>query len=38
MELVFYPNGGHGFTRPEDSRDRTLRTIKWFNQYLKYLR
>lgn len=34
-QLVLYPNEGHGFTRPEDSRDRTLREIEWFNEYLK---
>jgi len=34
-QVVIYPNEGHGFIKPEDSRDRTLREIRWFDKYLK---
>lgn len=32
-KLVVYPNEGHAFIRPEDSRDYTLRTLDWFEEW-----
>jgi len=34
-ELVVYPNEGHGFAKPADSRDVLLRAVAWFNHYLQ---
>ena len=31
-QLVVYPNEGHGFRDPAHIRDRTERTLKWFEQ------
>jgi dipeptidyl aminopeptidase/acylaminoacyl peptidase len=32
-KLVVYPNEGHAFIRPADSRDYSLRTLEWFEQW-----
>ncbi len=32
-ELVVYPNEGHAFVRPADSRDYTLRSLEWFEEW-----
>jgi dipeptidyl aminopeptidase/acylaminoacyl peptidase len=31
--LVVYPNEGHAFVKPADSRDYTLRTLEWFDEW-----
>jgi dipeptidyl aminopeptidase/acylaminoacyl peptidase len=31
--LVVYPNEGHAFIKPADSRDYTLRTLEWFEEW-----
>ena len=33
-ELVVYAHEGHGFIKPADDREVTLRTLGWFNHYL----
>jgi dipeptidyl aminopeptidase/acylaminoacyl peptidase len=33
--LVVYPNEGHSFRNPADTRDVLERTIAWFNRYLQ---
>ncbi len=32
-KLVVYPNEGHVFIRPADSRDYSLRALEWFEQW-----
>jgi dipeptidyl aminopeptidase/acylaminoacyl peptidase len=32
-KLVVYPNEGHAFIKPADSRDYSLRTLEWFEQW-----
>jgi dipeptidyl aminopeptidase/acylaminoacyl peptidase len=32
-ELVVYPNEGHAFIKPADSRDYTLRSLEWFDKW-----
>jgi dipeptidyl aminopeptidase/acylaminoacyl peptidase len=32
-ELVVYPNEGHAFVKPADSRDYTLRSLEWFEKW-----
>ena len=32
-KLVVYPNEGHAFVRPADSRDYELRTLEWFEEW-----
>jgi dipeptidyl aminopeptidase/acylaminoacyl peptidase len=34
-QLVIYPDEGHDFQRLENTIDVTLRTLEWFNNYLK---
>jgi dipeptidyl aminopeptidase/acylaminoacyl peptidase len=34
-QLVIYPDEGHDFQKLENTVDVTLRTIEWFNNYLK---
>jgi dipeptidyl aminopeptidase/acylaminoacyl peptidase len=34
-QLVVYPNEGHGFRNPADTRDVMERTVSWFNRYLQ---
>jgi dipeptidyl aminopeptidase/acylaminoacyl peptidase len=34
-QLVIYPDEGHDFQKLENTVDVTLRTIQWFNNYLK---
>ncbi|RFZ94000.1 S9 family peptidase [Mucilaginibacter conchicola] len=34
-QLVVYADEGHSFNKPENLIDITLRTIQWFNKYLK---
>jgi dipeptidyl aminopeptidase/acylaminoacyl peptidase len=34
-QLVIYPDEGHDFQKLENTIDVTLRTIQWFNNYLK---
>ena len=34
-ETVFYPDEGHGFTKSEHVYDALVRTIGWFDKYLK---
>ena len=33
-EFVLYPGEGHGFRKPEDSRDVFDRLVKWFQEYM----
>jgi dipeptidyl aminopeptidase/acylaminoacyl peptidase len=33
-QMVVYPNEGHVFYRPADARDYTLRTLRWFEEWL----
>jgi dipeptidyl aminopeptidase/acylaminoacyl peptidase len=33
VEMVVYPHEGHVFFRAADSRDYTLRTLKWFEEW-----
>jgi dipeptidyl aminopeptidase/acylaminoacyl peptidase len=33
-KLVVYEREGHHFAKPADQRDRTLRTVKWFDAHL----
>jgi dipeptidyl aminopeptidase/acylaminoacyl peptidase len=30
---VVYPNEGHMFIKPADSRDYELRTLEWFDEW-----
>jgi dipeptidyl aminopeptidase/acylaminoacyl peptidase len=32
-QMVVYPNEGHVFYKPDDARDYTLRTLRWFEQW-----
>jgi dipeptidyl aminopeptidase/acylaminoacyl peptidase len=32
-KLVVYPNEGHAFVNPADSRDYTLRSLEWFEEW-----
>jgi dipeptidyl aminopeptidase/acylaminoacyl peptidase len=32
-KLVVYPNEGHAFVKPADSRDYQLRTMEWFEEW-----
>jgi dipeptidyl aminopeptidase/acylaminoacyl peptidase len=34
VELVVYPNEGHGFSRPSDERDVLERAVAWFDKYM----
>ncbi|MGC9291281.1 MAG: prolyl oligopeptidase family serine peptidase [Acidobacteriaceae bacterium] len=34
VELVVYPNEGHGFSNPKDRRDVLERALEWFEQYM----
>ena len=34
-ETIFYPDEGHGFTKREHVYDALIRTIEWFDRYLK---
>jgi dipeptidyl aminopeptidase/acylaminoacyl peptidase len=34
-QLVVYPNEGHGFRNPADTRDVMERTVSWFKRYLQ---
>jgi dipeptidyl aminopeptidase/acylaminoacyl peptidase len=34
VQLVVYPNEGHGFSNPNDSRDVLERAVKWFEKYM----
>ena len=34
-ELLVYPGEGHGVRQPDNRRDLQLRTLAWFNYYLK---
>jgi dipeptidyl aminopeptidase/acylaminoacyl peptidase len=34
-QLIIYPGEGHDFQKLENTVDVTLRTIEWFNKYLK---
>ncbi len=34
VELVVYPNEGHGFSRPSDERDVLERAMAWFDKYM----
>jgi dipeptidyl aminopeptidase/acylaminoacyl peptidase len=33
VQLVVYPNEGHAIIKPADSRDYTLRSLQWFEQW-----
>jgi dipeptidyl aminopeptidase/acylaminoacyl peptidase len=33
VRLVVYPNEGHAFIKPADSRDYFLRTMEWFDEW-----
>ncbi|MFL5348434.1 MAG: prolyl oligopeptidase family serine peptidase [Hyalangium sp.] len=33
-QMVIYPDEGHGFRKPEHTRDRLRRTVAWFDTYL----
>ena len=33
VQLVVYPNEGHAILKPADSRDYTLRSLEWFEQW-----
>ena len=33
VELVVYPGEGHLFNKPADTRDYTLRTLRWFDRW-----
>ncbi len=34
VELVVYPNEGHGFSKPSDERDVLERAVSWFDKYM----
>ncbi len=34
VELVVYPNEGHGFSNPNDRRDVLERALEWFEKYM----
>ncbi len=34
VQLVVYPNEGHGFSDPKDMRDVLERAVKWFEEYM----
>jgi dipeptidyl aminopeptidase/acylaminoacyl peptidase len=34
VELVVYPNEGHGFSEPSDVRDVLERAVAWFDKYM----
>jgi dipeptidyl aminopeptidase/acylaminoacyl peptidase len=34
VELVVYPNEGHGFSKPSDERDVLERAVAWFGKYM----
>ena len=36
-ETIFYPDEGHGFTKREHVYDAMVRTIDWFDRYLKVI-
>ena len=35
VEVVFYPEEGHGFAKRENQIDSLRRTVAWFEKYLK---
>ena len=35
VDVVYYPNEGHGFEKVEDQIDAAKRTVDWFDRYLK---
>ena len=35
VDARFYPEEGHGFSKPENQKDALTRTIAWFDRYLK---
>lgn len=35
VDVHYYPNEGHGFTKRENQIDAIMRTLDWFDRYLK---
>ena len=35
VDVVYYPNEGHGFEKRENQIDATRRTVNWLDKYLK---
>jgi dipeptidyl aminopeptidase/acylaminoacyl peptidase len=35
VDVHFYPNEGHGFSKRENQIDAIRRTVDWFDRYLK---
>jgi len=35
VDVVYYPDEGHGFDKREHQIDAAHRTIEWFDKYLK---
>jgi len=35
VAVHYYPDEGHGFSKPEDQIDAAMRTIDWFDRFLK---
>lgn len=33
-QLIVYPDEGHSFYKPENTKDVTLKTIEWFNKHM----
>ena len=35
VDVVYYPQEGHGFLKREDQIDEIIRMVDWFDKYLK---
>jgi dipeptidyl aminopeptidase/acylaminoacyl peptidase len=35
VDVVYYPQEGHGFMKREDQIDEITRMVAWFNKFLK---
>jgi dipeptidyl aminopeptidase/acylaminoacyl peptidase len=35
VDVVYYPQEGHGFMKREDQIDEITRTVAWFDKFLK---